>query len=452
MGEFVTYSTRWFVLKAVVLMNMGCYLLNVSLAAVSTSAAKYYEVSGDKIDIISISQNLVSIPGIWIGIFLIEKLELIKSLRLASGISVLGCFIRAGSTFPLWEKSLNSELKFWLTFMGQITISMGYPICTIMTTKVSQVWFSEKERPISTALMAMSQMVGALIGQGMSTLIVRDDPKNIPMLNLLLPMPILVSCIICYLILKNNSPITPPSRSAQFLIETEEVRTLSGVWKDVKCVLSNATARMLAIGQGSTIGGTLLILTQLNQYMCARNYSTEQSSLVVVIGILSGIIGAFVVGQIVKRLNIQKMYFKISYYILTLVFAIFLFSLTLQDAYHWIVILGVLNFFIGCSIFAVALELAVEETYPIDPIIGEACIHMVGQILGIIYVMVGNVIYWELPAGSAQSCSNNEIGVIARDYTPFFYSLSGLQVLLSIGVFLFVNPTMNRQNEDRRVV
>ncbi|CAB4059769.1 MSFD7 [Lepeophtheirus salmonis] len=301
-------------------------------------------------------KNLVSIPGIWIGIFLIEKLELIKSLRLASGISVLGCFIRAGSTFPLWGKKSK-----------------------------------KKERPISTALMAMSQMVGALIGQGMSTLIVRDDPKNIPMLNLLLPTPILVSCIICYLILKNNSPITPPSRSAQFLIETEEVRTLSGVWKDVKCVLSNATARMLAIGQGSTIGGTLLILTQLNQYMCARNYSTEQSSLVVVIGILS-------------------------------------------------------------AFFAVALELAVEETYPIDPIIGEACIHMVGQILGIIYVMVGNVIYWELPAGSVQSCSNNEIGVIARDYTPFFYSLSGLQVLLSIGVFLFVNPTMNRQNEDRRVV
>ena len=52
-----------------------------------------------------------------------------------------------------------------------------------MSTKLSQTWFSEKERPISTALIGLSPVLGGLSGQALSPLVMNDNPDNLPILN-----------------------------------------------------------------------------------------------------------------------------------------------------------------------------------------------------------------------------------------------------------------------------
>ena len=54
-------------------------------------------------------------------------------------------------------------------------------------SKVSQTWFGESERIVSTAAMAGSGAVGGMIGSILAPVIVNDDPNNIPILQTVLP-------------------------------------------------------------------------------------------------------------------------------------------------------------------------------------------------------------------------------------------------------------------------
>ena len=62
--------------------------------------------------------------------------------------------------------------------------SLGTATATTMSTKLSQTWFSEKERPISTALIGLSPVLGGLSGQALSPLVMNDNPDNLPILNI----------------------------------------------------------------------------------------------------------------------------------------------------------------------------------------------------------------------------------------------------------------------------
>ncbi len=50
------------------------------------------------------------------------------------------------------------------------------------------MWFGERERLFSTPLLALSPILGAMVGQGIAPLIVRNDAANIPLLNIILPI------------------------------------------------------------------------------------------------------------------------------------------------------------------------------------------------------------------------------------------------------------------------
>ena len=53
---------------------------------------------------------------------------------------------------------------------------------------MSQTWFAEKERIVSTAAMAGSGAVGGMIGSVLAPIIVNNDPDNIPVLNTVFPV------------------------------------------------------------------------------------------------------------------------------------------------------------------------------------------------------------------------------------------------------------------------
>ena len=52
---------------------------------------------------------------------------------------------------------------------------------------MSQTWFGESERIVSTAAMAGSGAVGGMIGSILAPVIVNDNPANIPILQTVLP-------------------------------------------------------------------------------------------------------------------------------------------------------------------------------------------------------------------------------------------------------------------------
>ena len=139
----------------------------------------------------------------------------------------------------------------------------------------------------------------------------------------------------------------------------------------------------------------------------------------------------------------------------------------------WWIALGFGGFgFFGYAFFPLILELAVEETFPIgkyntkvsnvpihtyllaDASISEALIHMNVNITAILGTVLSNVMYLELGSNAPNTCqidnANNGSGVQARDYSPYYYLIMCMGVLLPITCIFLMKPSMKRSQSDEQ--
>lgn len=83
--KYRVYRRRWLVMLSVVSLNMVGYMTTISLAPVAPSAASYYQVSGDMIDMFPLVGMGVNIPGLLIGLFFIDKYGIKVGLNRQTG-------------------------------------------------------------------------------------------------------------------------------------------------------------------------------------------------------------------------------------------------------------------------------------------------------------------------------------------------------------------------------
>lgn len=263
--QYQLHWSRWIFLATVVLLNMICMMNMVSFSPVATLVTEYYNVSGDKIDIIALTPWSVNVIGMFLAIYCIGRFKLLIALRYSATITLIGGIIRALSTaFGFIEPSL----QFWLTFLGQLVISLGHPIAITMSTKTSQVWFGEQERAISTPILGLSPVLGGMVGQGLAPLVINHNSKNVPLLNIIMAAPLLLTTILSWILLKRAEPPTPPSRSAEKLL-CEDHPSFREILTNVGKVLKNPTVVTIILCQGAGSGLINTLLTQLNQ-VCSR--------------------------------------------------------------------------------------------------------------------------------------------------------------------------------------
>ena len=155
-ADFLTYFVFGFI-GTVAFMNMTCMAIGVSFAPAATIVTKYYEISGDQIDMIPMAAWGINLLGIFFGIYMIGRFKMLIAIRYASVATLIGGLVRALSTI---SDSVDRQTQFWITFVGQVIIALGHPIIIVMSTKTSQVWFGERERAISTPLLALAPTLG----------------------------------------------------------------------------------------------------------------------------------------------------------------------------------------------------------------------------------------------------------------------------------------------------
>ena len=88
---------------------------------------------------------------------------------------------------------------------------------------------------ISTPLLSLAPLFGAILGQGISPLVVGDDPDMIPYLNIGTISLVTAGTAISWFFIKTAEPLTPPSRSAA-LLKDQPPMTLKEVFNDAKKV------------------------------------------------------------------------------------------------------------------------------------------------------------------------------------------------------------------------
>jgi len=449
--EYRVYKRRWFIMLAMMLCNMLGYMLNVSFAPVAPTAAEYYQVSGDMIDLFPLVGLGVNVPGLLLALFFMERYGIKVGMRLGSTCLMCGAIVRGLSTFPAYEDKIDPKTKFWLTFSGQIVIALGHPFLMTVCTKVSQAWFAEKERLISTAAMSGSGALGGMIGSVISPIIVRDDPSNIPILNAVLPTFSIVGFIVTWLSVTMDQPPLPPSPSASKKKEVSTTVTFQAFITNVKPVIKNPSVIAIIIVMGIGIGVFNMLASQLGQLMCPLGYNEGQAGLATALLILAGLVGAFVVGPIARRYRKNLEFTKFFMPLSALSGIALVISLRYDRAYPAIV-LSLMGFgFCGLGSFPLVLELGVEESFPSDPVISEAFVHASGQLVGLIMILLGNVMHWKPNSRilDAQVCSEEEGLIEPWDYTPFYYLIECGAFLLAVSHIVFVNPTMRRSMLDR---
>ena len=114
-------------------------------------------------------------------------------------------------------------------------------------------------------------------------------------------------------------------------------------------------------------------------------------------------LGAFVLNYLAKRLKLQIDFAKVSFSLTCFSTILLSMGLNTYENLWWICIaFGGFGFF-GYAAFPMSLELAVEESYPIDASISEACVHIVSNSTAIFLVLLGKFsLYSNLEKGYFQ--------------------------------------------------
>ena len=137
-----------------------------------------------------------------------------------------------------------------------------------------------------SSFLLLSLYLGVL-GQALSPVIMKDNPDNVPILNVITACPLALTLLSSFVLLRSAEPPTPPSRSAESLLTVKHL-SLTELVKTMLKMVKNSTVLTIIIVAGSGGGMLSCLLTQLNQLMCSRNYTIEESSMTAVLNILIG--------------------------------------------------------------------------------------------------------------------------------------------------------------------
>jgi len=450
-ANYKTYPRRWLVMASIMTLNIFGYCLSISFGPVASQASEYYQVPGPTIDLIPLVALAVNMPGMFVAVYCIDRFGVKVGVRWGASCMLVGSLVRLFSTMPGLTDQLRPVNRFWLTFAGQAVMAMGHPFLITMSTKVSQVWFSERERIFTTAAMAGAAAFGAMIGSLLAPVIVSSSPSNIPLLNIIFPACMLAGVVAAWTTVNAPHPPTPPSLSAQKLRE-KPLLTVRQFFENIKQLLSNSTILNFILLMGGGIGIFNMLGTQLGQLMCPTGYSEQQAGIAAGVTIFTGLIGSFIVGPLARRWGKQEEVTKLSFSLSTMGIIFLTMALRKPDIY-WAILLCLSMFgFFGLGAFPIILELAVEESYPADPVISEAFIHMCGQAQAIALILLGNVMVWDPTEEMllVQKCRVSDDGLLQPyDYTPYFYFLMAAGFVVGVCFIIFINPTLRRSAADR---
>ena len=70
---YTLYTRRWFIMLSVIFLNMAGYMFTIGFAPVANSAATYYNVTGDMVDMFPLVGMGANVPGLFAALFCIDK-------------------------------------------------------------------------------------------------------------------------------------------------------------------------------------------------------------------------------------------------------------------------------------------------------------------------------------------------------------------------------------------
>ncbi|XP_055499704.1 solute carrier family 49 member A3 isoform X1 [Leucoraja erinacea] len=370
-----TYRRRWLVLIATCALSCSNAMCWLTFAPVADQTARYFHISMDQVNWLSMVYLVVSIPFGFGTTWILDTLGLKTSLILSSWLNLAGCIVQLLSVAFFVPKD---SWKFPLLMVGQSFGAFAQPLVLFSPTKVAALWFPEHQRATANMISSMANPLGILFANILSPLLMKD-PSSMPVLLGVYIVPAVIACLLTTIGIRETVPPTPPSAGAA---NSTSEPFFTGIWM----LMKNKAYVIMMICFGGGIGIFTAFSALLQQIVCVRGYSNSFAGICGALFIVFGILGAFVIGIYVDRTRNFMETTKINFCITALACIGFALVSRLSGQPFLLAMVCSLFGLFGFSIYPVGMELGVECSYPVGEGTSTGLIFVSGQLQGALFI------------------------------------------------------------------
>ncbi|XP_047703236.1 solute carrier family 49 member A3 isoform X3 [Prionailurus viverrinus] len=275
--------------------------------------------------------------------------------------------------------------------------------------------------------------LGILVANLLSPALVKKE-EDIPMMLGIYIIPAGITCLLATACLLESVPPTPPSARA---IHSTSEKFLDGL----KLLLCNRAYVVLAVCFGGGIGIFSSFSALLEQVLCVRGYSNEFIGLCGALFIVFGVLGALVLSLYVDRTKLFTEAVKIGFCLTSVVCVAFALVSQLQGQTLALAAICSLLGLFGFAVAPIAMELAVECSFPVGEGAAAGLIFVLGQAEGVLIMVLLTALTVRRAEPSVSTCQD---GQGPLDWQVSMLLMAGLCTLFSCFLVLFFHTPYRR--------
>lgn len=446
---YKSYSARWHTLAIFVAQTFVNAFLWIGFAPVSVWTQRYYGVSVAAVNLLSVIFMVLYAPGSYIAMHMIAVSGLRRTMVVGVLLNATGSLVRLAS---VWAAISDAGVAgYAILLLGQALPALAQPFFTNIPAKLAGDWFPDSQRDVATVIGAFGNVLGNAAGQIIPPLLVTCRSKaatessvsgldssgssvgdmqatdkdcssvdDVTGMEALLLIQAVLACLFTLwaLFCFEGAPPSPPSRSAAKRWADHETQRSSEsfspketIQKHAISLWANVEFRKLLIGFGVGLAVFNALLTVLGQLILplygvddahnqpqqsskaalnatTLNAATSDAGLYGGVLIAAGLVGASIVGPVLDTTHAYRSALKGGFICATVSLVYMLVQLKPNNQTHLAVGFGLMGFSM-MPLLPVALEAAVEATYPVPEEMSATLLMLVGNLggLGLTYLL-----------------------------------------------------------------
>lgn len=428
------YPRRWVFLLVLSLLSGSNATLWLSFAPVADTVARHFLLSTEQVNWLSLVYLVVAIPAGLVAIWMLDSVGLRWATILCAWLNFAGSVLRS---LPSMIKGTPAPFAFLMG--GQSLCALAQTLVIFSPAKLAALWFPEHQRATANMVGTMANPLGILLANVLSPALVKKE-DDIPIMLGVYIIPAGLACLLTTACLGESEPPTPPSAGAA---HSNSEKFLDGL----KLLVRNKAYVVLAVCFGGGVGIFTSFSALLEQILCVNGYSNEFAGLCGALFIVFGILGALALGLYVDRTKRFTEAVKIGFCLTSLVCVAFaLVSQLRGQTVALAAVCSLLGLF-GFSVAPIAMELAVECSFPVGEGAAAGLVFVVGQAEGVLIMVLLTALTVRRADPSFSTCQS---GQDPLDWKVSMLTMAGLCTLLSCClVLLFHTPYRRLQAEAR---
>ncbi|MEE6511243.1 hypothetical protein FKM82_017708 [Ascaphus truei] len=354
----------------------------IQYSIITTVFTRFYGVSSDKIDWLSVVYMVAYVPLIFPATWLLDKKGLRVTALLGCGLNCLGAWVKCASVRP--------DL-FGVTVLAQAVCSVAQVFILGLPSRVASVWFGPKEVSTACATAVLGNQLGVAIGFLLPPVLVpkldNDMEQTGHNISIMFYGTAAVSTLLFILtaaVFKEKPDISPSQSQAVLQdVPPEDYsykQSMMNLFKNVPFVL-------LLISYGIMTGAFYSVSTLLNQMITFHYEGGEvNAGRIGLTLVVAGMVGSIICGLWLDYTKTYKQTTLIVYILSFIGMLVFTFTLDLGNLIVVFVTGGALGFFMT-GYLPLGFEFAVEITYPESEGTSSGLLNASAQIFGILFTL-----------------------------------------------------------------